>query len=427
MRLAPFQRDELETVLAEDVGQGGIQIPRGNGKSTLWAAVGLWAVCDSPDAPQVPLIASDSLHAIRTLFWPIRGMVRAHPELSSRVVVYTSNNDRRVWSAWNDGNLLPLAAQEEKLTGLNPTVALVDEAQSVDPAVFRSLLQGAGKRPESLVLAIGTPAPGAQSSALYDLRERNRAGAPVAWVEYAAAEGCALDDRAEWRRANPGIRAGLLKMRTLEDEYAGTVDEASFRLFRLGQWLDVTDVSWLPIGAWEDCPHADPPGDGVEVVLALAGTWTSTLALVGCTLDGAVFLAWWSEGAEDAEVEDVLAAAWERWTVREVVVQARTRATLVRRWIDDGLPVTTWPSARNDVEVASATDFRRAIVDRRLAHDHDPIVTAHVGALVGYSTPDGALRLDAPESGAEVDAGRAARMAWWRAVEQSETPGPVIY
>jgi hypothetical protein len=54
-------------------------------------------------------------------------------------------------------------------------------------------------------------------------------------------------------------------------------------------------------------------------------------------------------------------------------------------------------------------------------------VTAHIAALVGHATPDGALRLDAPDSGVEVDAGRAARYAWWRAIEQSETPGPQIF
>lgn len=426
LRLARFQRDAIEQVLGPGVRQGGVQIPRGNAKSTLWAAVGLWAVCDAPDAPQVPLVAYNALQAGRTLMRPIRRMVTLNPELDSRVVVYSSNNERRVWSGWNDGELLPLAADVERLQGLNPTVALVDEAQTVAPDVLRALLQGAGKRPESLVLVIGTPAPGAQSSALYDLRERAAAGAPVQWVEYAATAGCPIDDRAEWARANPGLRAGFLFPDVLADELQ-TVDEVSFRCYRLGQWLDVVAASWLPPGSWEACPHADPPADDVEIVLGLAGTWTSTLALVGCTLDGAVFLAWWAEAATDDELDDVVAAAWERWSVRELVVQPRTRASLVRRWTDSGLPVSVWPSARNDVEVASSTDFRRAIVDRRLAHDHDPIVTAHVAALVGHSTPDGALRLDAPDTGVEVDAGRAARMAWWRAVEQSETPGPQIY
>src|SRR5262245_63790841 len=57
LQLARYQREALEELLAPNVRTGGLQIPRGNAKSTTWAAVGLWAVCDADDAPQVPLVA----------------------------------------------------------------------------------------------------------------------------------------------------------------------------------------------------------------------------------------------------------------------------------------------------------------------------------------------------------------------------------
>src|SRR5262245_30920500 len=63
MKLRRFQRDSLEELLADDVRTGGLQIPRGNAKSTLWAAVGLWAVSDGEDTPQVPLVAFNGLQA----------------------------------------------------------------------------------------------------------------------------------------------------------------------------------------------------------------------------------------------------------------------------------------------------------------------------------------------------------------------------
>ena len=132
-------------------------------------------------------------------------MVKANPELYACPVVYTSN-ERRVWSAWNEGELLPLPADVERLQGLNPTLALVDESQTIPPDVVYAVVQGAGKRSDSLVLSIGTPAPTADvwASALFDRRERARSGSRLRWIEYAACEGCALDDRDEWRRVNPG-------------------------------------------------------------------------------------------------------------------------------------------------------------------------------------------------------------------------------
>lgn len=425
MRLHRYQRESIERLLAEHVRTGGLQIPRGNTKSTTWAAVGLWAVCDPPDAPQVPLVAYNGLQAQRTLLRPVRRMVTLEPELSSRLVVYTASNDRRVWSAWNDGELLPLPADVERLQGLNPTVALIDESQTIAPEVLAAVLQGAGKRAESLVLSIGTPAPQAEQSALFDLRARAGEGARVEWIEYAAAAGCELDDRREWRRANPAIEAGLLFEDVLEAELA-TVPEPLFRMYRLGQWIEGAQIGWLPAGAWEACPMAEIPPDDTEIVLGLAGTWTSSIALVGATLDGELFLAWWSETATDDDLEAVLSAAWERWQVSELVVAPRTRATLIRRLGDAGLAVTVWPS-RTDLEASSSDAFRRAIAEGRIAHDHAPILTEHIAALVGDPLPDGSLRLTAPDEVTDVAAARAARMCWWRALEVGEQVTPAIY
>ena len=270
MKLHPYQRDALEELLAEKVRTGGLEIPRGNAKSTMWAAVALWALCDHDDGPQVPLVGFNGLQVGRTLFRPIQPMVRMSPELTGRVVVYTASGDRRVWSAWNDGELLPLPADVDRLQGLNPTMALIDEAQTVTPEVLGALLQGAGKRPASLVLAIGTPAPGAKDSALFMLRERARSGAAMSWVEYAAPAGCALDDRAAWAQANPALAAGLLHPDVLAAE-VDIVSEAEFRSYRLGQWVDTVVVDWLPSAAWESCPTVDVPGDGVGGGVGVGG------------------------------------------------------------------------------------------------------------------------------------------------------------
>ncbi len=421
--LARFQKEILEELLADGVRTGGLQIPRGNAKSTLSAAVGLWGLCDHADSPQVPLVAFNSLQAHRTLMRPVRSMIMANPELSSRLAVYTASNDRRVWSAWNDGDLLPLPADPERLQGLNPTVALIDEAQTLQSDVLAAILQGAGKRSESLVLAIGTPKPAGESSALFRLREQHRAGAKVAWVEFAAPAGCQLDDVQAWLKANPALAAGLLHVDVLDAERA-LVTEAEFRCYRLGQWIDIVVADWLPSGAWEGCARGEVPPDGTEVILGLAGTYTSSVAVVGCTFDGSVFVAWASEEASDDDIANVLGSCADRWRVAEVVAAPRWRANLIHR-LSDEYTVSVWPNSTN-VEVMSATEWRRGIVEGRVAHDHQPILAAHVSASSAKYTPDGSLKLVAPSDGRLVDAERAARMAWWRAVDlgqRVEAPG----
>ena len=138
-------------------------------------------------------------------------------------------------------------------------------------------------------------------------------------------------------------------------------------------------------------------------------------SIVGATPDGALFVAWAGDAATDDELATVFAQAADRWQVLEVVVAPRQRGDLVAR-LAESLPVEVWPN-RVDLEVASATEWRRAIIEGRVAHDHHPLLAEHVGASVAKSTTDGSLRLVPPEDGRPVDAARAARMAWWRALD----------
>src|SRR4051812_43544474 len=60
MVLAPFQKAWIADVLAPGVRQGVLQCPRGQGKSTLLAALAVWATFDRNDTgePQVPIMAT---------------------------------------------------------------------------------------------------------------------------------------------------------------------------------------------------------------------------------------------------------------------------------------------------------------------------------------------------------------------------------
>ena len=286
----------------------------------------------------------------------------------------------------------------------------------MDPSILAAVAQGAGKRAESLVLAIGSPQPGGQDSALFGLRSAALGGARVAWVEHAADPGCALDDRRQWRKANPGIAAGILFPDVLEVELA-TVSEAEFRSYRLGQWVDAVMTAWLPGNAWQDCPNMDVPADGTEVVLGLAGgrgparpPWSAPRWTAACSSPGN------RRKTSDDELEAMIEAAGARWRVVELVVAPRQRPNLVAR-LGAILPVEVWPN-QVDIEVKSSTEWRRAIVEGRVAHDHHPTAgrpcRGHGGAVdAGRVVP-----ADRPGGrSARWTRRRAARMAWWRALD----------
>ena len=143
-------------------------------------------------------------------------------------------------------------------------------------------------------------------------------------------------------------------------------------------------------------------------------------------MDGELTTVWYADVADDEDLRDAVEEAARRWSIVEVVVAPRIRPRLVQEWTEENVPVVVWAGTR-DVEVSSSTDFRRAIVEGRLPHDHDPFLTSHVAALVGRSNPDGTLVLVAPNDETDVSAARAARYTWTRARDYGTLSSPAIY
>lgn len=295
MRIQAFQADLLETLLASGVRVGGLQIPRKNGKSALCAAIGLWALCDDPDGPQVPLISGNSLQVERTLFRPVVGMIEANSTLGEWVKVRTATGNKRVESAWNGGVLLPLPADHDKLQGLNPSVALLDEAQTVPVDVQSAIEHGSGARTESLTLSIGTPRLEIDDSTLWLQRQLAQAGAPIAWIEHAAPDTLDWRDPAAWWAANPALRAGLISRDVFEQRVAtvGLIAdvkqrmkaEQEFDLYRLGRWLPPLAQLTPFARAWQSCEQSGSEARGAVCFAVDVGpdgvTPTSIVAVGG--------------------------------------------------------------------------------------------------------------------------------------------------
>ena len=418
MRLAPFQRRIIETLYDNRAAMASL--PAGNGKTSLLAAIALERIARGDDYVEVDIVATKQDQA-GLLVETAKRMVEASPALVP-LCAFSSNTgtlDYRVTGSRMRAHPANLSAVQ----GLNFSLAIIDEVGFASDAVVSSLIARIGKRPDAAVIGIGTP--GMEANVMFRLREKagELEGVGFEYLEWAAPAGCDIIDRRAWAKANPALKAGFLSTDALATQ-AALLPEAEFRVYHLGQWVSGATESWLPAGAWEQCPHVETPVDGTEVVLALAGTWGTSVAVVGCTFDGGLFLAWAKESASDDELEAVLRQAGARWQVVELVVAPRQRTNLLRRLAD--MPVDVWPN-RIDVEVASSTEWRRAIVEGRVAHDHHPLLADHVQASVARATPDGSLRLTQPDDGAPVDAARAARMAWWKATNTVVVEEPAVY
>lgn len=436
-RLRPWQRQVVKRLYpptGKRPRQGVLSLPRGNGKSGLAAVLALYGLlADGVEGAQVAVVASDERQA-RIVFNAARRMVELDERLREQVQVFTD----RIYVPRTDSMLMPLPAEPAALQGWDPSLVIVDELHVVTEPVWDAMALAAGKRPESLTLAISTPAD-KLDSVMWRLVEYGRSHADdrsFVLVEYAAPDGCALDDRAAWKQANPAL--GDFLHEDAVEATLKTTREAAFRRYRLGQWTGTAD-SWLGWGMWELCRHPDGlelPADDTEVVLAFDGSASGdSTALVGCTipkgdeLPHVFVVGMWEAPADDprwrvprGEVAGMIDAAFDRWKVRELAADPWGWRTELEQWsAKHGGAVVEWNTAHAG-RMAPATDRAyAAISEQRLTHDGHEQLAVHMQNAVAKRSPMGDLiSKDKRNSTRKIDGAVGAivaidRAAWHKA------------
>ena len=156
--LRVFQRELIGGAFGPGIRTALVSIPRANGKTMLAAALALAELFVGPPSAEVLVVASDQRQANIALRYA-RRMVELTPALADRVQVYAD----RLYLPHNDATLLPLPAEPGALHGHDPSLLIVDELHVVTESVWEAVTSVSGKRPESLTLAISTPAASADS------------------------------------------------------------------------------------------------------------------------------------------------------------------------------------------------------------------------------------------------------------------------
>lgn len=431
-RFRPWQRDivrEFFPARGRRPREGVVSLPRGNGKSALAAVLAVYALfADEEASPFVALVASDERQA-RIVFNAAVRMIGASPVLSARVNLYSD----RLYVPDIDATLMPLPAEPGALQGWDPSLTIIDELHVVDRRVWEAMSLAAGKRERSLTLAISTPSDTADS-VMWDLVEHGRANPDddlFRLVEHAAPDGCAIDDEAAWKKANPAL-GDFLSVDALRATLRTSRPDA-FRRYRLGQWVAGVD-RWLPWGVWDACASSSRtlPEHGARVVLAFDGSASGdSTALVGCTLEETphVFLVGaWEHPPDDPQwrvprhqVTSAVADAFGRWDVAELAADPWGWRSETEDWAaTHGARVVEFNTALRS-RMAPATDRAyAAIVEGAMTHDASEVMARHVGNAVAIATPMGAsLSKDKRTSPRKIDAAVAAvvaldRAAWHR-------------
>lgn len=420
--LRPFQKEITGGAFAPGIRTALVSLPRANGKTMLAAALALAEMFVGPLSAEVLVVASDQRQANITLRYAKR-MVELNPVLAERVQVYAD----RLYLPENDATLTPLPAEPGALHGHDPSLMIVDELHVVTESVWEAVTSVSGKRPESLTLAISTPA-SSPDSIMWRLVEHGRAGDDPAFYfkEFAAPDGCAVDDPKAWRIANPALacRNPFLA----EDGLAAarkTLREAVFRQLRLGQWVTGVEA-WLPWGTWELCKSDRQVRPGERVVLAFDGSASGdSTALVGCTLDGHLFVEGLWENPGDPrwrvpreQVDHAVDVAFGRYDVVELACDPWGWRSEIEAWAKrhGERQVIEWNTA-NAARMAPATDrLYQAVATQSVTHDDNADLASHIAHCIAKRTPMGDLvSKDKRGSPRKIDAAVAAIVAYDRA------------
>lgn len=402
--LRPWQVELVGSVLDAEVQPrtAGWMLPRGQGKSTLVAALGLYDLMLGEEGANVVVAAVDERQA-QIIFRTATRMVELNEELSSRIQVF--KYELRVPERGASFQALP--AEAKRLEGLDFTTALLDEAGVVSRDTYEVLSLAQGKRERSTLICIGTPGPDPHSNVLADLRAygaEHPDDETFAWREFSA-DGFRdhpVDCRHCWELANPAL-GDYLHADALTALLPPKTREATFRRARLCQFASETDGAFLPMGTWDGLSTGQGIPDGAEVVVAMDGSFSddTTALLVGTVSPTPHFdvLRVWEKPVGDdtwrvpvSEVEDEIRQACKRFQVVEIIADPFRFTRSLQVLESEKLPVVEFPHSPSRLTAATG-DLFSAAVNGQMTHSGDPRLAAHVAAAVIREDARG-IRLD---------------------------------
>lgn len=385
--LRAWQVELCASILDAHPRLAGWMLPRGQGKSTLVAALGLYELLLGEEGASVVVVATDERQAGIVFRAAVR-MVELQPELESRV--QTFKTEIRVPE--RGASFVVLPAEPKRLEGLDPSLAILDEIGVIQRDTYEVVALAAGKREHSTLLGIGTPGPDPHDSVLLDMRNYatdHPEDTSFIWREFSAAgfEDHPVDCTHCWDLANPALD-DFLHRDAMTALLPPKTRDGTFRRARLCQFVAESQGSLFPSGAWDATATGAPVPDGADVVVAFDGSFsTDATAILVATVSPSphvdVVAVWEPPDGDEgyrvpvADVEDALRATGRRWNVLELIADPFRWTRTLQALEAEGLPVVEFPHSPARLTAATG-DLYRAVVDGDLTHSGDRTLARHV-------------------------------------------------
>jgi phage terminase large subunit-like protein len=474
MKLRPWQRREIEQVYRTD--RKGLRIvrtwlftlPRKNGKTALAAALALCHLC-GPEAEargQVYSAAADKYQAA-LLYNEMRAIIDATPWMQERVIVRDFN--KHLEDAETGSIYLALSADAKTKHGFSASFIIYDElAQAPNRELYDVLTTSTAARAEPLAVVISTQNadPLHVMSELVDYGRKVLDGAIDDPSFHATIYSAPMEadpwDEATWRACNPALGdfRSLEEMRTSAKQAQRIpARESAFRLLYLNQPVEADD-RFIHAADWLACKREIDrqrlAGKRCWAGLDLSSTRDlSALVLYFPDDGGAILPFFWCPADELDKREDIDRVPYRTWAraglieptpgrsinktaialrLAEVAQTYRLQAVAYDRWsieelrrimADEGirLPLVEHGQGYKDFSPALSA-LESAILDRRISHDGNPILTWNLANAVVDTDPAGNRKLAKERARERIDGLVAMAMALGIHAKEPAAPPP---
>lgn len=437
-----------------------IEIGKGNGKTPLFAGIGLYGLTEDEElAAEIYAAATDRRQA-EILFRDAERMVRCSPDLAARLEMTVGN----IADPSSMSFFRPFSRDQGVKSGPRPHMGLIDELHEHPSGEITVKIRAGAKGRRQPFFGEITNSGFDRTSICWAHHEHSRLVLEAAvegrvlddqWFAYV----CALDegddpltDPSCWIKANP-----LLGVSITEDYLARQVqnaknipaEENTVRRLNFCQWTQQNE-RLIPIAEWNACGAVvhDQALDGLPCYAGLDLGQTddfSAFVLLWIDQNGRYIVrprfwipkaamelyphrpyqVWLRSGLIEVTdgnitdynvIEDAVADECRRWSVREVAYDKRFAQQMALNLQGHGLTMVDTPQGFHLTEAIKK--LGELVASRNLSHGGHAVLSWMAGNVEGRHGRDGQIRIDKETSGDKIDGISALVMALSRAIVQ---------
>jgi len=392
-----------------------IGLPKGNGKTALAAAIGLYELLGSGVTSPLVAVAAASYEQANLVFGTMKIMCEESVILND--MVETFENEIQVKNA--PGRAYRVAAKAGTADGGRNSCLIADEihewANINQERVHYVLSNNTAKRKDGLVLNITTAGYNLDSLAgrLYQRGLKKETGEnddPEYYFKWIGAkEGDDYEAKKTWKDVNPAIQNDWWPLENLNRRFK-SLPMHEFQRYHLNQWTRTEEESWLPASAWDNCTGEIVFSDTAETFLGVdMALHHDSVAIVHgqkdknnkIILDSKIWHPDDYDVIDIQEVERYILDLVVKYNVKEVAYDPAFFERSAQVLLDNGVPMVNFPQSHARMVPACGNAFD-LIVNKKVIHNATATFTDQVLSAAQKVTDSG-WRLSKGRSKRKID------------------------